>query len=188
NTGVGRHGNRGANAGNDLKRDFSISQRLRLFPAATKNERIAALETHNLVTKPGVVDEYSVDFFLSDAMASSLLADKNPDGRGRRLFEKLKADQLIVNDHLSAVQQLQPTDRDQARISRPRSDEINFARPHDLAPNVSSRSSFACTGLPSLIKRRKSPCSARFHALAGGETDFSRSSLRTSPAIWINLA
>src|SRR4029453_4040112 len=154
NTGVGRHRDSGANAGNDLERDFSTSQRLRLFPAATKNERIAALEPHTLVTKAGVVDEYSVDFFLSDAMASRLLADKNPDGRGRRLFEKLKVHQLIVNNHLSAVQQLQPADRDQARISRPRADEINFARPHDLAPNVSSKSSFACTGLPSLINRQ----------------------------------
>src|SRR5262245_25409714 len=186
NAGVGRHRDSRANAGNDLERDFSIGQRLRLFPAATKNERIAALETHNLVTKPGVVDEYSVDFFLSDAMASGLLADKNPDGRGRRLFEKLKVHQLIVNDHLSAMQQLQSADRDQARISRPRAHEINFARSHSLAPNVSSRSSFARTSLPSLIKRRKSPCSARFHALAAGETDFFCNSRRTSLAISTN--
>src|SRR4029453_10894331 len=123
-----------------------MAQSPRLSPAATKNKRIAALEPHNLVTKPGVIDEYSVDFFLNDAMPSGLLAEKNPDGRGGRLFKKLKVHQLIVNDHLSAVQQLQPAARDQARISRPRADEINFARPHDLAPNVSSKSSFPFTG------------------------------------------
>src|SRR5262245_1020271 len=106
NTGVSRHGHCGANARDDLERDFSISQRLCLFAAPTKNERIATLEPHDLAAKPGVVDECSVDFFLSNAMAAGLLADKNPGGCRRRLFEKFNVHQVIVNDNLSAPQQL----------------------------------------------------------------------------------
>src|SRR5262245_38072581 len=143
NTGVSRHSHCGANARDDLERDFGISQRFRLFAAATKNEWIATLEPHDLAAKPGVVNECSVDFFLSDAMAAGLLADKNPGGCRRRLLEKFNVHQLIVNDNLSAVQQLQSADGDQARIPRPRADEINFACTHDLAPKVSSSSSFA---------------------------------------------
>src|SRR5262249_4994508 len=123
--------------------NWRSSQGPRLFSAATKNEWIATLEPHDLARKPGVVDECSVDFFLSDAMAAGLLADKNPGGCRRRLFEKFNVHQLIGNDNLSAPQQLQPAHRDQARITRPSADEIHFDCPHDLAPKVSSSRSFA---------------------------------------------
>src|SRR5262245_64867740 len=106
NTGVSRHGHCGANARDDLERDFSISQRLRLFATATKNEWIATLEPHDLAAKPSVVNECSVDFFLGDAMAARLLADKNPDGCRRYFFEKFNVCQLIVDDNLSTVKQL----------------------------------------------------------------------------------
>src|SRR5262245_30263736 len=142
-TGVSRHCHCGANTRDNLVRDLSISQRLRLFAAATKNDWIAPLEPHDLAAKPGVVNECSVDFFLSDAMAAGLLADKNPRGCRRRLFEEFHVHQLIVNDNLSAVQQLQTADRYQAHIPRPRANEINFACPHDSAPKVFSSNSFA---------------------------------------------
>src|SRR5512132_184836 len=95
NTGVSRHSHRGADTGNDFKGNPCVGERFRLFTAPAEDERIAALEPHNLIAEPRVVDEYTVDFFLSDAVSARLLADIDPSSRRPGLFKKRGIHQLI---------------------------------------------------------------------------------------------
>src|SRR5207237_9837480 len=139
--------------GNDRAQHLCSGERLRLCAAPPKHEGIAALKPNHIITKMGVLDKDSVDFFLSDAVASCLLPNKNPDGRRRRLFQKHRIDELIVDDHLSAAQQFQSPDREKSWISRPGADEINFPYAHKPASNASSRTFLASSPCPSRIKR-----------------------------------
>ena len=69
NSGVRRRGNARRHAGDDLECDAGGGERFRLFAAATKHERIAALESNDALPFAGETDEQCVDVVLPSGFA-----------------------------------------------------------------------------------------------------------------------
>jgi hypothetical protein len=64
NAGVSRSGERRGDSRNHLEGKVGGSERLRLFPAATKHKRIPALQPDNLFSRSRLLHQQPVDFFL----------------------------------------------------------------------------------------------------------------------------
>ena len=73
--GVGRRGDAGGDAGDDLEGDAGLAQHLRLLAAAAEDERVAALEPHDAPARARVLDQQRVGLLLRDLRAAALLAD-----------------------------------------------------------------------------------------------------------------
>ena len=56
-----------------------------------------------------------------------VFAARNEFGGRRREPEQFRIDQHIVDDHVGAPEQFRAAQREQARVARPRADEINRA-------------------------------------------------------------
>ena len=65
----------GRDAGDDLERDPGLAQHERLLAAAAEHERVAALEAHDALARPRVLDQQPVRLLLRELRAVALLAD-----------------------------------------------------------------------------------------------------------------
>src|SRR4029077_7949611 len=62
-------------------------------------------------------------------MVAGLLADEDPFGVAPRTLQDLIRHQPVVEDHVGLLQELQRAQREEIRIARSRSDDVDLARP-----------------------------------------------------------
>ena len=60
-------------------------------------------------------------------MMTGLFAGKNEFGIRTRMTEQARIDEIIIDNHIGALDTFQAAHRDQPRIARPGPDQINFA-------------------------------------------------------------
>ena len=84
NSGVRRHGQRRADSGNDFERDAGATQRLRLFAAASEDERIAALQANDPAAALRLRNHQRFDLGLRHCVFAGAFADENALAAGRR--------------------------------------------------------------------------------------------------------
>src|SRR5687767_9811304 len=72
-SGVSRPGNGRSDTWHDRERNCCRRERLRLFPAAAKQKRIAALQPDHLFSLARFIDEERVDFILREGMRACFL-------------------------------------------------------------------------------------------------------------------
>ena len=170
NAGVGGNGDRRRDAGNDLEGDAGRRQRLGLLAAAAENEGITALESDDALALPRSGDEQPDDLVLFDTLTAAVLADQHALGPLRGVVEQARIGQVVVDDHIAALQAAHSIDGDQPGASRPGADQIHRSRraAHDRASI--SRSNRA----PPLLRRRLASSSPSAHAAARGPQISSR--------------
>ena len=84
NARIRRHGGVRRHAGHDLERNARVGQRLGFFAAASEDERIAALETHDELAFPRFAEDERVDDLLRiAAVVARFLAAEDEFRRGR---------------------------------------------------------------------------------------------------------
>src|ERR1700730_2764486 len=123
-----RPGRRGP-PGHHFERDSRGHQRLGLLAAAPEDEWIAALEAHHAPSGARTLDEYPVQLGLAYiATVTALLAGVNQLGIARRERQQLGTDQIIVDHHLCATQDLFAAYSNQIGSAGPRPDQVDPAR------------------------------------------------------------
>ncbi len=124
--GAGRSDGRG-HTGNDLVRHARRAQRLALLRAPPEHERVSTLQSDDDTAAPGRLDQQGVDLLLWQRMALTPgpLPHEDPLGPGRRLFEQVRMHQPIVHHDLGRPQALHAAPRDQSRIPRACTDDID---------------------------------------------------------------
>jgi hypothetical protein len=78
-----------------------------LLAAAAVHERVAALETHDILAALRMFDQQRVDLFLRGTAAADELADVETRGIAAREVEHLGRHQPVVNDHVGFLQRAQ---------------------------------------------------------------------------------
>src|SRR6185503_11232686 len=185
---VGRDGDGGADAGNHLERNARPAQRVGLFPAPSKDERIAALEPHDAAPALGVHDQERVDALLRERVVAGFLAGEDA-ARARRLVEEARMDEPVVDDDLSATQEREAPHRHEPGVAGPGADQRDRAYgAHASTPRSSSSRSLAVSRPRSTMSRRTSGPSARRHASAVTARPDARSSRRASAASAASVA
>jgi len=141
----GGRSERGGHAGNHVPRDAGGGQELRLFPAASKQKWIAALQPDHSLAVARTLDQQCVDLVLLPGNAPATLADEDAVAEVRRELQDIGIDQRVVDNGVAGFEQFFGTQRQQAGIARTRADQKDFAlqaRAHATtsAPKRSRRS------------------------------------------------
>ena len=79
------------------------AQRLGLLATAAEDERVAALQPHDLAPGGRVLDEQRGRDVLGHLPAAADLADVDQLGLGARVRERLRRDQAVVEHHVGAA-------------------------------------------------------------------------------------
>ena len=127
NSRVSRAGNRRGNSGNDDERDPRRCERLRFLRAASEDEWIAALKSHDAFSSERFLDQKRIDFLLREGVRAGFLACVNDLRVFRCPFQHLRVAEVIVDDHLRLFDALFRPQRDQAEIPRPGAHEAAFS-------------------------------------------------------------
>ncbi len=114
----------------DTRNHFVIyaarAQKLEFFPAATEDERIAALQTHDTFAGLRMLEHQRVNPRLCRVVIfAGRLAHFESLGVASREVDNLGADQPIVQDHIGLVQHAQRAQCEQTRITRTGPDQRN---------------------------------------------------------------
>src|ERR1035438_3388612 len=104
-------------SGDNLEGHASSVEGRQLFGSAAKDERVAALETHNAATSAGVADHQGVDLVLRNALAAAALAHVGNLGRGRGEIEDGLRNQVVVEDDVRGLDEANGFDREQVRVA-----------------------------------------------------------------------
>ena len=124
--GISRAGHRRRYAGNDLERHTCCSEELGFFSASSKDERVAAFQTHDDLSRTRFVDEQLIDPLLSGRTFAGLLADIDELGVLRELQE-VGMNQTVVGDDFGARENLGSPSRDQSGVAGSGPNEIDDA-------------------------------------------------------------
>ena len=95
------HGAHRRHAGHDLALDPGCGQRERLLAAAAEDERVAALEAHDLEPLPPELDEQVVQLGLADVLA------RDHERVGGRLVDELGRDEHVVDERVAAADEVE---------------------------------------------------------------------------------
>ena len=95
-------------------RNASRAQSFAFLAPAPKHERITALEPYNLPAIARVRNQQLVDLFLRETVIAAVLPCKYKHGFCRRVFEKNRIDEPVVNYHVGITQKLQAAHKPQA--------------------------------------------------------------------------
>ena len=117
----------GRHAGHHLESHLCRRQFLCLLAAAAKDVGIAALEPHDRLARLGLGHEQLVELLLWNGMGGGALAAINHLGGLGREPEQLRVHQGVIDQHLGAPDQLSSPTREQPRITRSGTHEINYA-------------------------------------------------------------
>src|SRR5207247_7991899 len=120
--GIRRRRDGGGHPRHDLERDARTRQRESLLAAPPEDEGVAALEPHDAAPASCVPDEERVDALLGQRANAARLPGEDP-ARPRRLGEAAAIHQTIVDDDVSATQELEAADGDQPRVAGAGADE-----------------------------------------------------------------
>jgi hypothetical protein len=121
---ISRRGKRGRDAGDDLEPQPRRRERFRFFTAATKQKRVASLQTHNALSFARLLHEQGIDLFLGKRMLAGFFP-RIDDLRPRRSpCQDLGIAEIIIHDHLGALDHLFHFEGHQPDVTRPRPREI----------------------------------------------------------------
>jgi hypothetical protein len=109
---------------NHLEPDAGGRQSLRLLTTAAEDERVAALKTDDPQPVLRQRNEEIADLPLRDPSAPTL-ADEEPLGVRWRLLDKLGHHETVVDERVAGANEVKTANRDQAGVSRARSDEVD---------------------------------------------------------------
>ena len=120
------------------RHDFEVqprgAQQLRLLAAATEDERVAALQPHDLAAGARVAQQQLVRRLLRDLRPAADLADVDELGVRTGAAERAVGDQLVVEDHVGARDELQRAGGHEAEVAGSGADEVRGHRPHPARP------------------------------------------------------
>ena len=105
NSGVRRHRQRRADAGRDFERDAGATQRLRLFAAASEDERIAALQANDPAAALRLRNHQRFDLGLFHCVFAGAFADENALAAGRCQRNDRIACQRVIEQNVGVSQQ-----------------------------------------------------------------------------------
>ena len=108
---VGGNSQRGTNTRHYFEWDAAGSQRLGFFRPATKQERIAALESHDSCSRLRVFDQQIVDLILRSLPAATDFADVNTLRMERNVGKYFRIDKIVVNHDVTRCQKIARLDR-----------------------------------------------------------------------------
>lgn len=100
--------NRGCNAWDDLARDPGILERLELLTSSSEDERVASLETHDVMTPPSFRDEHAVHGALPPSPVGAQRLRGDPAGPAGDSGEDLGADESVEHDDVGTANRLDP--------------------------------------------------------------------------------
>src|SRR5262249_47807447 len=103
--GVGRRRDPRADSRHNFEWHARATQLERLLAAATKDKRVAALETNHPLTGPTAGDQERSRVSLGDRRSATLLTDKDALGGVRAEVEQRGSDQPVVHHNLGAAEQ-----------------------------------------------------------------------------------
>src|SRR3989475_11957451 len=103
------------------------SQRLTFFGTPAEHKRVSPLQTDDDTATPGPLYQQGVDLLLRDRMPfpARPLPDEDPFRPRRRLVQEIRMHQAIVHHDLGRPEALEAAPRDQTRISRPPTDDVD---------------------------------------------------------------
>ena len=127
NLGVAGHGQASRHAGNDLQGNAAPRARRHFLGQAAEDARVARLQADHRLALPGGFDHLGVDLVLGDVPAGAVMAQANPLGRGRGVFQDQRVDQVVIEHHVGLTQALGRPEGQQARIAGTGAGQVDFA-------------------------------------------------------------
>ncbi len=111
-------------------------QRSDLLAATTKDERITTFQSHNVFASLRCSQHSFVNIVLASTGKRTLLANIDLFGITSCIIKDGPVDQIVIQNHIGALQQLQRLERDQFRIawsdSEDRKDNGCFLADHEV--------------------------------------------------------
>ena len=121
--GAGQSADPGGDAGDDADRDAVADQGLRLLAAAAEDEGVAPLQPQHPTARAGQVDQPQRDVALQGRGLAAALAGEDALGSRSGPVQQRRVHQRVVDDDIGLPQRVQPVQRHQPRIARPRAAE-----------------------------------------------------------------
>ena len=133
NTSIRSAAGSGGDAGHDLKGDAFVHERLDLFPAASEDKRIAALQTDDALAFTGEAHQQVIEVFLREDMRGARLARVNALGVKAHQVEHGLRHQAVIHNDIGLLHEAQCSEREQIRIARSGADKVDLAALHGEA-------------------------------------------------------
>src|SRR4029079_8813972 len=128
NTGKRRRGKAGGQPGNDPKRDTGTSERKGFLAAPAEDERVTALETHDLLSIFSELADQIVNVpLMRRGLAAAFPGGMELGAIGGKL-EDASVDKFIVDDDVGSAQGMDRHEGQEARIARTGTDQPHFSR------------------------------------------------------------
>ena len=132
--GRGRPERRG-DPGHDLEGNARRRELLGLFAAAAEDERVAALEPHDVLSLERALDDQRMDARLVVPAAARAAAHRDALGSGGGERQDAGGHELVVRDHGRAREEAMGAHRQELGIARARADQPDLAPP-DRADSI----------------------------------------------------
>src|SRR5688500_270350 len=104
-----------------------MTKRVHLLAGPAEDRAVAAFQPHDRLACCGVFAQPPIDLLLGDLSLVMTLADTFDPGPGWDQIEDVRREQIVVQYDVRLTENAQRLQRQQLRIARPRSDEINHA-------------------------------------------------------------
>ncbi len=124
NTRVRRRRDGGRHTRNDFKFQPGSGNGFRLFPAPTKDERIATFQADHPLPRLSVIDQQPIDLRLIAILAAPAPADVQTFSRWRHMLQERFIREIVVQHHIGLLQTFLAAYREQLRISGTGPDQI----------------------------------------------------------------
>ncbi len=126
---VGATGDGRGDSRHDFEWNVVLRKELQLFAAATEDERIATLQTHDPSPEPRLLEQQFVNATLRDGVPAGHLADADPVRIAACQVQDFVGDQPVVQDHVRFLQGSQRIQGEQAGIARTGANQHDAAAP-----------------------------------------------------------
>ena len=104
-----------------------VRQKSGFFAAAAKEKWIAAFQPRDAFALRRLARDEVVDLGLFFAVQPAAFTGENFNGSGPRPFQQLRVDQGVIDHDIGARERVAGLERQKARISGPRADQIDFS-------------------------------------------------------------
>src|SRR5260370_22812120 len=121
-----RRGGRRRHARDDFKIHSGVAQGGNLLARAAENQWIASLQPNHLFRRGYIRDEKRVNFFLGDRFCAATFSHVTQGRSGGHDAQNFRRNQRVVQNDLRRAQNVEGFARQQIRIARPRTPEIDF--------------------------------------------------------------
>jgi hypothetical protein len=151
--GAGAGGQGRGDAGHHMALDARFAAGQQLLAATAEQERVAALQAHDVQAVQGQRHDQLVDVVLRQGVARLALGDVDPAGADGRQVEDLVGNQAVMHHHIGGAQGVEGAEGQEVRIAGTGADQ-----PHRAERAVGPRSADDDeTGL-SVSGRSDGPC------------------------------